>query len=371
MPLNLKEFSANTKQMSLETIAASVRNLRNRVVLNTNFWREQEYIPDPRHMLCVETTSLCNLKCKFCAYSKKQSARMSMSNEDFSGYINQATAMGFSRFQLTPCTGDVFMDKHFLAKLEFLETHEQVDGYEFFTNFTLPKAETIERLATLAKLTSLNISIYGHNPDSFVAITKSTEKVYSKLVENLSTLFKIHEKFGEKLSFGFRSYRHVPSADSSDLLKMLEQFRNSGVTVRTSRIYNNWGGYITNEDVRGLDMQITESNSTYKKGACSLLFNQVQVTASGIVNACACRDVDHTLKIGDLNDTTLAEILSPLNESYMQIINEQQEGRFRKICQNCDFYKSIYRRRSGHGPSDPPLLKMPQFHERIAKVSPE
>ena len=128
-----------------------------------------------------------------------------------------------------------------------------------------------------------------------------------------------------------------------------------------NRLYNNWGGYITNEDVRGLDMQINESDSTYKKGACTLLFSQVQVTASGIVNGCACRDVDHTLRIGDLKQEPLREILSAQNEAYMQIIREQQQGHFREVCQNCDFYKSIYRRRSSYKAADQPLLTLDQF----------
>jgi hypothetical protein len=68
--------------------------------------------------------------------------------------------------------------------------------------------------------------------------------------------------------------------------------------------------------------------------------------ATGIVNACACRDVDATLRIGDLNEQPLKEILSPNNATYMALIGEQQEGRFRPICRSCDYYKSIYRHRS-------------------------
>ena len=357
--------------MSLETTASKFRNLRNFVILNANYRRQREFIPDPRHMLCIETTSLCNLKCKFCAYSKKQSERVTMANEVFFDYINQATDLGFRQFQLTPCTGDVFMDKNFFAKLEFLEAHDEVASYEFFTNFTLPNADSIERLSRLPKLVSMTVSIYGHDLESFVSITKSTEKVYRRLTENLRTLLALRDQFSQKLSIGFRSYRHLPPTDSCELLQLLDQFRKANVPVRTSRIYNNWGGYITNEDVRGLDMQITEIDSTYKKGACSLLFSQVQVTASGIVNGCACRDVDHTLRIGDLKQQPLRKILSTQNETYMQLINEQQQGQFREICRNCDFYKSIYRLRSGHKPTDPPLLSLPQFRDRIAQSSPE
>jgi hypothetical protein len=70
--------------------------------------------------------------------------------------------------------------------------------------------------------------------------------------------------------------------------------------------------------------------------------------ATGIVNGCACRDVDATLRIGDINETPLRGILSTRNQAYMQLIEEQQRGEFRPVCRSCDFYKSIYHMRVGY-----------------------
>jgi hypothetical protein len=94
-----------------------------------------------------------------------------------------------------------------------------------------------------------------------------------------------------------------------------------------------------------LDIDIVGDDAIYKKGACSRLFTHVQVMATGIVNGCACRDVDATLRIGDLNDKPLREILSADNPLYREVVAEQQRGEYRPICRSCDFYKSIYRRR--------------------------
>ena len=83
--------------------------------------------------------------------------------------------------------------------------------------------------------------------------------------------------------------------------------------------------------------------------------------ATGIVNGCACRDVDVTLRIGDLNETPLAEILSLENEAYMELIEEQQAGNFRPICESCDFYKSIYHMRSTYRKQDTELQTLKEF----------
>jgi hypothetical protein len=49
------------------------------------------------------------------------------------------------------------------------------------------------------------------------------------------------------------------------------------------------------------------------------------------------------LRIGSLHETPLKQILSPHNEAYMKLIEEQQRGEFRPVCRSCDFYKSVYK----------------------------
>lgn len=332
--------------MSFFTLAKSARNLRNRLEIDANFRRGREFIPSQREMLCIETSSICNLECKFCAYPKKQSPKVNMSNEFFFDCIEQAVELGLRHYQLTPCTGDVFMDRRLFSKLDFLEQHAGVSSYEFFTNFTIPVEEDIRRLLDLQKLKHVTLSVYGHDLQSFMAITGAKEKVYRRLITNLEVLLPLLDQRGFHLEIGFRSTRDVPRGTPSDLLTLLQNYRDAGIRVRTSRVYNNWGGMVTQDDVAGLAMDITGGEATYKKGACSLLFTHLQVMATGIVNGCACRDVDATLRIGDLNETPLAEILSLENESYLELIEEQQAGNFRPICESCDFYKSIYHSRS-------------------------
>ena len=117
-------------------ILKSVRNLRNVVATNINRARDREFIPKSAISLGIETSSLCNLECRFCAYVKKQSPKVSMKDEFFRNAIAQAIEMGYRRFDLTPCTGDVFMDRGVFNKLEHMESHPDVLSYSFFTNFT-------------------------------------------------------------------------------------------------------------------------------------------------------------------------------------------------------------------------------------------
>jgi hypothetical protein len=209
----------------------------------------------------------------------------------------------------------------------------------------------------------LTVSIYGHDLQSFVAITKSTERVYRRLIANLEVLLALLDRANFSLSFGIRSTNDMPRDPDSDLMRLVRRFRDRGVPARHSHVYNNWGGYVTQSDVAGLQIDVTGADAIYKRGACSHLFTTLQVMATGIVNGCACRDVDATLRIGDLHAARLREILSPDNAAYMQLIDEQQRGIFRSVCKSCDYYKSIYHQRSTHRGT--PMQTIEEYKDRL------
>jgi hypothetical protein len=246
--------------------------------------------------------------------------------------------------------------------MEFLDSNPRVEAYEFFTNFTIPKPKDIDRLIKLKKLKLVVISIYGHDLESFVAITKSTSKIYDRLVLNLETLLKAVREKPFQLEFGMRSTFALPRRGASDLMRVLQRFEAAGVKVhRSSGIYNNWGGYITDDDVKGLDIQVGGAEDVHKSGACTLLLTTVQVRATGIVNGCSCRDVDTTLRIGDLNETPLRDIISSRNATYMRLIDDQQQDRFLPVCQSCDFYQSIYHQRRSYRRNDLQMQSLSEF----------
>jgi MoaA/NifB/PqqE/SkfB family radical SAM enzyme len=352
--------------MDVAAIAGYLRNLVIRAEIGVNRALGRQFIERDRPMFHIETSSACNLKCRFCAYTKKSSPTVSMPYERFVDVATQALELGYRRFELTPCTGDVFMDKTVWQKLEFLEHHPLVESYEFFTNFTIPKPEAVERLAKLKKLRHLTVSVYGHDLESFLKISGGTPNLYKRLVANLETLVDVVKRGSFELAIGLRSSRSRPRGTPSELLDLVERFRAMGVEIWDAPgVYNNWGGYISQRDVEGLDMYINSTETTFKYGACEKLFNSVQVTATGIVNACACRDVDATLRIGDIRTTPIADIVSPENPEYMRIIEEQQRGEFRPICRSCDFYKSIYHHRSHYRREGIATITLEEFKKQI------
>ncbi len=362
----------NVKSKSIAVLQEAtlrLRLVRDVCLLNVNRLLHREYIPNITEQIYVEPTSICNLSCRFCGYGRKKTPKTVMAHDRFCDYVNQATAIGYSEFNLTPLTGEVFTDRGLLDKLLFLEQHPQVSGYSFFSNFTLADDDIIARLFDLAKLKGLTVSLYGHDRDSFITITRSSEKVYRRLIANLLALEKRIPSRRFTLEVGWRSERgfeRTASWQRSELRPIIERFRKThGVRVRISREYNNWGGLIRQEDLEGLDVRIRRPTDVYKNGACALIFFRLLLMADGRVNACACRDVDGTLCIGDLEEQPLREILSVGNDRYMELIEEQQEGRFRPVCRDCDMYKSIYRRRSAYRSHRRPPMTLAEVYGEL------
>ena len=328
----------------------------------------REYIPAGRTALNIETSSACNLKCRFCAYEKKQSARVSMSNAMFASVVEQALALGFSEFHLTPTTGDVFMDRKVFDKLAFMDAHPQVRGYQFYTNFTIPTVRQVEHLTRLKKLTRMTVSVYGHDEASFIAIAKSSRKIFRRLIANLETLLALRSQWPFKLTIGFRSTLDVPKEPVGELMLLLKRLEDVGVYIHASHgIYGNWGGYITQEDVQGLNVKILEPDSVYRLGPCVKLFDGFQVMATGVVNACSCRDVDATLALGKVQETPLEQIISETNPVYRRLIAEQDAGEFRPVCRNCDFYRGIYHCPSSYRREKTPVQTREAFFAGIRR----
>lgn len=354
--------------MKRHVVARAAKNTLSRVEINLNRWSGRELVPVETKILNIETSSLCNLKCRFCAYVKKDSPKVSMTDAFFRNCVTQAVAMGLTEFELTPCTGDVFMDRRAFNKFAFLDYHPDVEGYRFFTNLTIPKPIDIDRLTRLAKLRNLTVSIYGHDLASFRAVTLSTEKVYRRLIANLQALLERLDTCAFNLDIGIRTTNDAPRRPSSDLMDLVERFCVRGVRVRRAHVYNNWGGYITAADVQGLAIDLDNAQGTYKNGACSHLFTTYQIMATGIVNGCACRDVDATLRIGDLNEMPLHKILSPDNRAYLRLIEEQQRREFRPVCRYCDYYKSIYHSRAVHRKNKMKFQSIDEFKNRLRAI---
>lgn len=274
-----------------------------------------------------------------------------MTMELFNDIIAQTLDMGFYRVWLTPMLGDVFADPCALEKFDRLEQAGRLRQFGFFTNFILPRTKTIETLAKYRKLSTICISVYGHDSESFQLVTQKPKAQYDRLVRNLTLLARLAPEaiWQENLSFSFRTVGGVTldTLPENELTRPILALREQiGTEVEVAEQYDSWGGTITDADIAPIGRQLTDGRWIYKYGVCRKALSSVQIRADGRVHACACRDVDGSLIIGDLGNDKLETILSLDNPRYRQIIESQNKGQFNANCTSCAAYDSIYDERA-------------------------
>jgi len=321
------------------------------VSINLNRLLGRSFVPHPRKAICIETSGRCNLKCRFCAYPKRGPLGF-LNMDDFISAVTQASETGVRTIWLTPMLGEVFADPNLPEKLEYLEQFDGINAYSFYTNFILCNDTTIQQFEKLKKLTSIHISIYGHDEDTFQRITQRPSSQFKKLQRNLLSLRRLLKNWQpiEGVHFSIRTLGgitddNLPKTDLIQKLSELSEIINVDCMVATE--YDNWGGTLTSADTAPIGIDLFDGTGLYRAGACTLLFSGPRVASDKSVHACACRDIDNSLLIGNLADSSLRDIISLQNPAYQKIIENQQSGRFSKNCQSCSMYRSVYDHRPG------------------------
>jgi MoaA/NifB/PqqE/SkfB family radical SAM enzyme len=316
------------------------------IQLNRNRLKRREFVPHPRTFLFIETVTHCNLGCKFCTHRLHRRPDAVMPLNTFRNYVDQAVGLGFDRIALTPINGDIFVDKGIMDKVELLERRDGITGMLAYSNFIAAGPAAIATLVALERLELFNISVYGFDPASFAAIADRGEAQYHRLVANLNHLADLLPTARRPQAFQatIRAARDftLDQAPDSTLVVALRRLQGLGMAMSVQSRCDDWGGLIAPEDLAGLGMDLIRGRLLYKQGACILPFYSVQVLADGRVNACACRDVDGQLQIGDLRHQSLKQILSARNPVYTDLIRGQQAGHFADVCRGCSFYRSIH-----------------------------
>jgi hypothetical protein len=276
-----------------------------------------------------------------------------MDHETFSNIVEQACNMGLRQAWLTPMLGEIFADLQISEKWALLEKETRIDDYGFYLNFILAREEQIRSFPTLSKLTSLFISLYGFHSNRFVETTRKPASQYSKLLKNLSCLLEVSDSWTpmDGLHFNMRTIKtNTPIMEcDTELSALLRKFAAKGANVSEDNEYDSWVVTITQDEVDPLGIKLTDGNQLYMHGTCTKVFAEIQIKADGQVHACACRDIDGSLVVGNLNQTKLKDILSFENVPYRELIESQMQGQCNKNCRSCSSYRSNYDGRASAG----------------------
>ena len=266
--------------------------------------------------------------------------------------MTELAKVGVETLWLTPMTGEVFMDKGFIDKLSSAE-RSSVRKIAFYTNFVIPSDAQIRALKHISKLTELHISLYGADVARFVLITAKPAENFERLVRNLASLAtelqdwpnrpRVFLELREGLSFREDQW-------AGPLAEIVHRLRlECDASLSTARQFDTWGGTITPDHLKDLDMALAGGETIPHFGACIHVFCSPMITATDEVVACGCRGIHADLLIGDVAREPLHEVLSRGNVRWRSLVEHMNAGEFPSACRSCSNYRSIWDNRWARG----------------------
>ncbi|MBI3548998.1 MAG: radical SAM protein [Elusimicrobia bacterium] len=286
--------------------------------------------------LYIEGTNICNARCVFCAYPQMERPKVVMSMDVFRSAIDQHLAMGSTEVDLTPIVGDPFVDRFLFERLDYLASKHEVQGYHFYSNVILMKPEVIERLVKYDERLSIFCSFGGFDRETYhrvMGVDKFDEAVTAirGLIEA-----KVRTNSRIRVQVNLRTPLGNPQGEFWDYLRSMRD--RDVISIDSIEDFDNWGGDITDETLRGAGL--VPKPPPVHRGPCHRLITSPVVLADGRVNACACRDVEATLIIGDLKKDSLKDILA--GPKLREYLVRHERGDFPEACKTCTRYDSLY-----------------------------
>ena len=286
--------------------------------------------------LHLEATNICNARCIFCAYPQMERPKVSMDMDLFQRVLDQYEAMGGRHVSLTPIVGDPFVDRLLFERLDVLAARLSIQSFYFFTNAILMTPETVERLLSYGSRLRICVSMGGFDRETYDRLMGVDR--FAKVWGHLREYVERSRAYADRP----RLEIHLRCAETDcrgEAWLELKGWEKEGLAqIFAIETYDSWAGKIDAHDLEKHGLRATRQ--VHRRGACELLYMKPVVLADGRVNACACRDVEAELIVGDLEQNSLGEIFD--GEPLQDLRRRHEAGDYPEVCRRCTYYVSVY-----------------------------
>jgi radical SAM protein with 4Fe4S-binding SPASM domain len=275
-----------------------------------------------------------------------------MSFEVFKKAVDEWGANGGQSVDLTPVVGDPLIDPNLLEKIHYAVRQVGIKHLSLTTNAILMnRNETYKRLVD-SGIHQIYISTEGTNREMYEKIYGVEQ--YEAVISGVRNLLEYNRSQGEPVGVAIR-FRNAQKPStivrSEDFKNHIKPYLSQKVRVNFTVDYDNWGGTIVDEDMKGY-MRLRPTPPKVNV-PCQALFG-FAVRHDGAVRLCGCRfkrsDVDDLI-VGNIHEQTLEEISK--GERAWEIIKGFYSGKRPETCAGCTIYQPIdhhwLRRRARNG----------------------
>ena len=264
----------------------------------------------------------CNLRCVMCGYEAWQRNVGFMSEDTFNAVLAQMHSCGVKRLALTAAQGEPLLAP---LALRFIDRALQ-HGLEVHINTNITPL-TRERCIALAcgvgtDRLSIQCSFSGYDQESYERIYVGAD--FAKTAAKLKMLYTTFEEFECERNITVRGVVYDKESEAK------------------TRAFVNWLGipheqiFLTIPDnFAGLVKNCIDT-SDMELYTCPWLEDYVVVYDDGKVSACACRDSEGVMMIGDLLTQPLADIIASRERQKMLEAFACKDVSGLPLCSKCD-----------------------------------
>ncbi|SMF30548.1 radical SAM protein [Desulfovibrio gilichinskyi] len=290
---------------------------------------DNNYLPS---IMLLQISALCNLKCTMCAHEKWRSSSGFMEDRIFFKTLEQCKINGVHELHFYGPRGEPLLHP---KALDYIKVASN-EGFRvtLITNGTLLTEDKINSLLD-SGVSEIGLSFSGHNKESY-------ESVYvgAKFEETIASIRSLKSKISKMKTPPLFSVKGVLTSDSLDDLNLSRKFlRNLSLSPDefVVEIAKNWRGAVElgvfhpRRNFYTL-MPIDDSQVRF----CEFVRRWV-VYVDGDVAPCGCLNYDKTLKLGNIEEDSLADLAT--SKIHIDIIDSLCSGNIdaNTLCQKCDF----------------------------------
>lgn len=281
----------------------------------------QDVIPlDTPFTILLELSRICNLKCRFCPQSDKNSFYMFdkkfLHIEEIEKIIDQVKAFPNKLKKIyLHGTGESTLNSELAQIVAFIKESGVTEQIDLTTNGVLLTEELGKQLVE-SGINHIHISLEALSDEDYNEITQTNKNYYSVVFKNIKDFYRIRGNC--RLSVKIAS---VSLKSEDDKTKFLQTFSPYCDEIFVENIFPIWPlfklPYVVKEDGVGQYGQ-----TVVEKKVCPQIFTTLAIKSDLTVSACSM-DYNNTLALGNLNQETLYEIwngerLSELRNSHLQ-----------------------------------------------------
>lgn len=326
-----KSFSKNYKR--LRSIASIAKNKYLSLKL---LFRVRDFSSTT---LVFDTSTICTADCIFCAYQFDTRPKKTAPYELFCEVIDQYTANGGKKLNLTPLTGELFTNKDALKMISYAQD-SGISYISFFTNCSLLHTIDIHMMLSL-NVDRISISVSPLSKDIYEKTYRSSQ--YNRVVSNIRALLSELKASDSttQISLCFRG--PLPLSEClqlPDFVQFVEPYLGPNITVSAMTEFDTWNGKIAEDDLLP-GMTISHRKTPVAPLLPCSRLNSIYVDPSGIVRLCGCRtnysgNIPNGLELGSLSDSSLLQLFR--SKKATNIRHSFLLGGINDLCASCTWY---------------------------------